>query len=134
MTIDTNIPSKKAAISLYGSEKFGLLNVTIIGGWLNEDGQNYLEYDNWGHTELLEFKEFRTINMEGVFNSFVDNVRLINNASHSIGLYGYNNAIRDVEMDRTFCKGENAQGYFFISGLSQLITNCRASRLRHVLF
>ncbi|WP_299234690.1 right-handed parallel beta-helix repeat-containing protein [uncultured Bacteroides sp.] len=135
ITIDPKIsPKTFGVISMYNGTNVGLRNVTVIGGWLNEDGQNYPKDDNLGKDELPAYADFMTVNMRGSKNCYVDNVKLINNASHSIWVTGNNNTIRNAEMDRSFCKGGGGHGYFFIGGSKNLITNCRVSRLRHLSF
>lgn len=137
MTISPKIsPKTYGVLSLFNANRAGLRNVTIVGGWLNEDGENHPKYDNFGHEELPGMGSFITVNLKGTDgkNSFVDNVKIINSASHPIWTDGSNHTIRDVEIDGAFCKAEGCQGYFFIDGNKHLITGCKVTRIRHISF
>lgn len=136
-----NVPKEVGAdvgsiVSMYNAKNAGIRNLTIIGRWLNEDGENYPKYNDNAHEELPGMGGFRTINISGdnCENCFVDNVKLINNASHPIWLFGNNHTIRNVEIDGAFCKDGGCQGYFFIGGENNLITNCRVTNIRHISF
>lgn len=114
------------------AENVALRNVTINGAWLNEDGENYPKYD-WVE-ELPGRDGDRTLNIGATYNSYVDNVSLLNNASHPIWLGGSNNTIRNVKIVDSFNKAGGCQGYFFIQGERNVITNCQITGIRHISF
>lgn len=128
-------PKIGSIISMYNAQNAGLRNLTIIGRWLNEDGNNFPKYNDNAHEELKGMGGFITVNLKGDGkNCFIDNVKLINNASHPIWTGGKNHTIRNVEIDGAFCKAGGCQGYFFIGGYNALITNCKITNLRHISF
>lgn len=126
-------PEIGSIISMYNAKNAGIRNLTIIGRWLNEDGNNYPKYNDLSHEELKGMGKFITVSLKGESeNCFIDNVKLINNASHPIWTQGKNHTIRNVEIDGAFCKAGGCQGYFFIGGYNALITNCKVTNIRHI--
>lgn len=119
----------KNGINLYNAKGSGVCNLTIIGDWSKE---------NPNHTLMEEILPgmggFRSINMDKSQNCFVDNVKILNSASHPIWITGSYNTIRDVEIDGAYNKGGGCQGYFFVNGSYNLITGCKITHLRHISF
>lgn len=117
-----------AALNLYNAKNAGVRNLTLIGDWATE------EPDPTDMSETLEGKgSWKSVNLSGMTSGcYVDNVRIVNSASHPIWMSGSHNTIRDVEIDGAYCKGGGAQGYFFIDGDHQLITGCKVTHIRHV--
>ncbi|WP_073347829.1 BACON domain-containing protein [Bacteroides congonensis] len=120
-------------LSLYNANAGGVRNLTLRGDWMAEDPDPTLMKETLagkGGHKMIDM----TGNAQGGYirNSYVDNVKIINSASHPIWMSGYNNTVRDVEMDGAYNKDGGAQGYFFIDGDHQLITGCKVTHLRHV--
>lgn len=115
-------------ISLYNiNGGGGVRNLTLKGDWMAEDPDHSLMDET-----LKGMGGHKMIDMNSARNSYVDNVKIINSASHPIWVSGNNNTIRDVEINGAYNKGGGAQGYFFIDGNHQLITGCKVTHLRHV--
>ena len=119
----------------YNSRNSGLCNVTIRGGWHNEDGNNYPKYP-WNENDPVELPDVSvvSIGMGRAMNCWIDNVAIINSAVHPIfiGTTEGHNTIRNVEIDGCCNKGGGCQGYFFIGGPYNLITGCKVTHLRHI--
>lgn len=132
--IDESMKTGKL-FDFYNSRNSGLRNVTIQGGWRNENGDNYPEYP-WNEDSPVELPDVSVISigMGGAVNCWVDNVSIINSALHPIYISdkGEHNTIRDTEIDGCFNKGGGCQGYLYIGGVSNLITGCKVTHLRHI--
>ena len=120
-------------VSLYNANGSGVRNLTLKGDWTTTDPDPSLMKetlkDKGGH-KMIDM----TGNDKGGYirNSYVDNVKIVNSASHPIWMNGYKNTVRDVEMDGAHNKDGGAQGYFFIDGDHHLITGCKVTHIRHV--
>lgn len=116
-------------ITLYNGNNVGLRNLTIKGAWSKDTP------DPTKMEETLSGKGgYKSVNMSLAKECYVDNVTIINSASHPIWVSGNNNTIRDVEIDGAYNKGGGCQGYFFIDGNHQLITGCKVTHIRHISF
>ena len=131
ITLGPEFPMSDAIDASY-KMNVGIRNLTINGAWLNEDGENTPKYDF--HVELPGRGKHRTIDFGSTENSYIDDVNLYNNASHPIWLGGKHNTVRGVAIDASFNKGGGCQGYFFVQGERNLITNCFITRIRHLSF
>lgn len=129
--------SDKGEITLYNGNNIGLRNLTIKGAWSNEVP------DPANMEETLSGKGgYKSVNMSDTKDSYVDNVRIINSASHAIVVSGNinnsgkgsHNTIRDVEIDGAYNKGGGYQGYFHIGGAYNLVTGCKVTHIRHISF
>ncbi len=121
--------SGKAGISLYNGKGVGLRNLTLEGKWSDSPP------DPSEFSEVLQgMGDHRMIDMAKCENSFVDNVRILNSASHPVWLSGNNNTLRMLEIDGAYCKGAGCQGYLFLDGQRNLITRCKVTRIRHISF
>ena len=126
-------------ISLYNANNAGIRNLTIMGDYVDyePDPSNFQNVLYRPDGKL--FDRTRTIDMGSSCNCFVDNVKIINSASHSIwladrnGETAGNNTIRDVEIDGAYNK-DGGQGYLFVNGSYNLITGCKVTRIRHISF
>lgn len=121
--------SGNSGISLYNGNGAGLRNLTLEGTW-SDSPPDPVAFSE----ELPGKRKHRMINMAGCKNSFVDNVKILNSASHPIWVSGSHNTIRNLEVDGAYCKGGGCQGYFFIDGQRNLITGCKVTGLRHISF
>jgi hypothetical protein len=119
--------SGQAGVSLYNAKGAGLRNVTLVGVW-KDSPPDPLSFDE----DLEGMRDHRSIHMGGCVDSFVDNVRILNSASHPIWIGGNNNTIRNLDVDGAYCKGGGCQGYFFIDGHRNLITGCKVTQIRHI--
>lgn len=122
--------SGKSGISLYNGKSIGLRNLTLEGKWSDTPPDPEEAFSEG----LPGMGDHRMINMARCENSFVDNVRILNSASHPIWVSGKNNTLRNLDIDGAHCKGGGCQGYFFIDGQRNLITGCKVTRLRHISF
>ena len=115
-------------ISMWKGDNNGVRNLTMTGAFLDEAP------DPTDMSEVLPGRGGqKSIDMSNdTHDCYVDNVVIINSASHPIWVAGHNNTIRDVEIDGAYNKAGGAQGYFFIDGNHQLITGCKVTKVRHV--
>lgn len=129
--------SDKGEISMYNGNNIGLRNLTIKGAWSNED-PNPSNMD-----ETLPGKGgYKSVSMGDTKDSYVDNIRIINSASHPLIISGNidnagkgsHNTIRDVEIDGAYNKSGGYQGYFHIGGAYNLVTGCKVTGIRHISF
>lgn len=126
----------KGDISFYNGENIGLRNLTIIGNYSDKDP----DPTKIGEETLIGMglDKHISVNLSGARKSFVDNVKIVNSASHSIVMSSTSqftssyNTIRDVEIDGAYNKGEGHQGYFHIGGDHNLITGCKVTHIRHI--
>lgn len=139
ITID---PSFKASADgrdfsffLFGDIEFaGLRNLTIKGGWLNEDGGNYPKHP-WNDKAIDELPEVKVVSVKisnEAENCFVDQLSIINCALHPILAMGDHCTVRNCYMDGAFKKGGGCQGYFFIGGSYNLVTGNFVTHIRHI--
>ena len=106
--------SGRASINLYEATSAGVRNLTLVGKW--EDSPP----DPLNFTEVLPgMGRHRMISLAGCVDSFVDNVRIVNSASHPIWIGGNNNTVRNLEVEGAYCKGGGCQGYFFIDAQTE---------------
>lgn len=127
----------KGNISFYNGDGIGLRNMTIKGDYsTNEPDPTKMEETLVG----MGLGSHMSLNLTGARNCFVDNVRIINSASHPIVIGntsqrdGYHNTIRDVEIDGAYNKDGGYQGYFHIGGHHNLVTGCKVTHIRHISF
>lgn len=129
--------SDKGDISLYNGNNMGVRNLTIKGAWSKQAP------DPTKMEETLPGKGgYKSINMSDTKDSYIDNVRIINSASHAIVISGNitnagkggHNTIRDVEIDGAYNKAGGYQGYFHIGGAYNLVTGCKVTHIRHISF
>lgn len=129
--------SGNGQVSLYNGNNVGLRNVTIKGQWADGEPDPTLFEETLSDASKATHK---TIDMCGTKNSYVDNVAIINAASHPIVIgatsqgTGNHNTIRDVVIDGAYNKAGGYQGYFHIGGAYNLITGCKVTRIRHISF
>lgn len=120
-------------ISLYNANGSGVRNLTLKGDWTTADPDPTLMEETLAGKGGHKMIDITGAEAQGwARNSYVDNVKIINSASHPIWMNGHNNTIRDVEIDGAYNKGGGAQGYFFIDGDHQLITGCKVTHIRHI--
>lgn len=116
-------------LSFYNGNNIGVRNLTLKGEWSDQAPDPTLM------EETLPGKGgHRSIDMTGdnAKECYVDNVKIVNSASHPIWMGGSHHTVRDVEIDGAYNKGGGAQGYFFIDGNHQLVTGCKVTRIRHI--
>ena len=129
--------SNTGEVTFYNGNNIGLRNLTIKGAWSKDNP------DPTKMEETLAGKGgYKSVNMSDAKDSYVDNVRIINSASHAIVISGSmanagkgsHNTIRDVEIDGAYNKDGGYQGYFHIGGAYNLVTGCKVTHIRHISF
>lgn len=120
-------------ISMYNINGGGVRNLTLKGDWTSADPDPSLMEETLKGKGGHKMIDLTGAEAQGwARNGYVDNVKIVNSASHPIWMNGHNHTIRDVEIDGAYNKAGGAQGYFFIDGNHQLITGCKVTHIRHV--
>lgn len=122
----------KGNISMYGGKNVGLRNVTLRGDYSEVPPTPGLMED-----VLPELGKHRSIDMSKTRECFVDNVRIVNSASHPVWLADNgeqpgHNTLRDLDIDGAYNKGGGCEGYLFFCGSYNLATGCKVVNLRHI--
>lgn len=122
-------------ITLMNADNAAVKNITLKGQYKDTP-----PVDTKFETTISGKGDFRTMDLQGAQNCYVDDVTIINSASHPLYLtknYGTErecmyNTIRNVTIDGAYNKGEGCQGYFMIQGHHNLITGCKVTNIRHI--
>ncbi len=112
-----------------GVEKCGIYRMHIEGSW----GQPKYDW-NYGFELNREMPDNENISIRIVRSTdcWVDGVNIINSAQDPLRCAANHITMRDLKVDGAHNKAGGAEGYFFIQGGYNLITECQITRLRHI--
>lgn len=124
-------------IAFYNDNNCGIYRMTINGRFPKPGGGFYVTPTNkWGCTSCNELPSVtnNSVRINSSNNCWIDNVTINNSGRHPIWLGGsaLHNTVRNTYIKGAFNKGSGANGYFFIGGKDNLITQCGATQIRHI--
>ncbi|REE01152.1 T9SS type A sorting domain-containing protein [Marinoscillum furvescens] len=125
------------AFSMYKDSNCGIYRMTISGRFPVGDGTYYVTPTNkWGCSTCNELPAVTNISIQinESNNCWVDNVAINNSGRHPINISNdsHHITIRNTDIKGAFNKGGGANGYFFIQGRDNLITECTVTQIRHI--
>ncbi len=124
-------------ISFYNDNNCGIYRMTINGRFPKPGGGFYVSPTNkWGCSSCNELPAVtnNSVKINQSSNCWIDDVTINNSGRHPIvlGASANHNTVRNCYIKGAFNKGGGANGYFFIMGKDNLITQCGATQIRHI--
>jgi hypothetical protein len=120
----------ETAFAFWTITKSGIYNLTIEGGW-GTPVQNWNTGDDTVPSPRPDVTSVSVGINASATDCFLDNVKILNSGRHPLLCNSSHNTFRKLYVDGAINKGPNAEGYFFILGAYNLITDCFITHLRH---